>query len=232
MISDKLDKAIREVPDFPKPGINFKDITTILLDPELSIEIIDAFIERLKGKKIDVAEGRFRIAERDAGISATLATACSAAANEASILSAKNRERALAAEALIAVLSFERDRHFANATAAHAEISDFHVLYATESIRVRSVVCGVLVTLLARELSAFKRWVYACGSKLLGTIAGTQQRLTYVETHARRFSTLLQRIHIWTLKRAKIAEHDVANMRSQHVAGIIFHAGLCPFHTT
>ena len=53
MISDKLDKAIREVPDFPKPGINFKDITTLLLDPELSTEIIDAFIERLKGKKID-----------------------------------------------------------------------------------------------------------------------------------------------------------------------------------
>ena len=57
MISDKLDKAIREVPDFPKPGINFKDITTILLDPELSIEIIDAFIERLKGKKIDAIVG-------------------------------------------------------------------------------------------------------------------------------------------------------------------------------
>ena len=57
MISDKLDKAIREVPDFPKPGINFKDITTILLDPELSTEIIDAFIERLKGKKIDAVVG-------------------------------------------------------------------------------------------------------------------------------------------------------------------------------
>ena len=57
MISDKLDKAIREVPDFPRPGINFKDITTLLLDPELSTEIIDAFIERLKGKKIDAIVG-------------------------------------------------------------------------------------------------------------------------------------------------------------------------------
>ena len=57
MISNKLDKAIREVPDFPKPGINFKDITTILLDPALSNEIIDAFIERLKGKKIDAIVG-------------------------------------------------------------------------------------------------------------------------------------------------------------------------------
>ena len=57
MISDKLDKAIREVPNFPKPGINFKDITTLLLNPELSNEIIDAFIERLKGKKIDAIVG-------------------------------------------------------------------------------------------------------------------------------------------------------------------------------
>ena len=57
MISDKLDKAIREVPNFPKQGINFKDITTLLLDPELSTEIIDAFTERLIGKKIDAIVG-------------------------------------------------------------------------------------------------------------------------------------------------------------------------------
>ena len=57
MISEKLDKAIREVPNFPKQGINFKDITTLLLNPELSTEIIDAFIERLKGKKIDAIVG-------------------------------------------------------------------------------------------------------------------------------------------------------------------------------
>ena len=57
MISQKIDLAIREVPDFPKPGINFKDITTLLLDPILSNEIIDAFIERLKGKKIDAIVG-------------------------------------------------------------------------------------------------------------------------------------------------------------------------------
>ena len=53
MISQKIDLAIREVPDFPKTGINFKDITTLLLDPELSSEIIDVFIERFKGKKVD-----------------------------------------------------------------------------------------------------------------------------------------------------------------------------------
>ena len=57
MISEKLDKSIREVPNFPKEGINFKDITTLLLNPELSTEIVDAFIERLKGKKIDAIVG-------------------------------------------------------------------------------------------------------------------------------------------------------------------------------
>ena len=57
MISQKIDTAIREVSDFPKPGINFKDITTILLDTSLSNEIIDAFIERLKGKQIDAIVG-------------------------------------------------------------------------------------------------------------------------------------------------------------------------------
>ena len=57
MISLKIHTAIREVPDFPKPGINFKDITTLLLDPVISNEIIDAFIERFKGKKIDAIVG-------------------------------------------------------------------------------------------------------------------------------------------------------------------------------
>ncbi len=57
MISQKIDLAIREVPDFPKPGINFKDITTLLLDHKLSSEIIDAFIESLIDKRVDAIVG-------------------------------------------------------------------------------------------------------------------------------------------------------------------------------
>ncbi len=57
MISKKIEAAIREVPDFPKQGINFKDITTLLLDSELSCDIIDAFINRLEGKSIDAIVG-------------------------------------------------------------------------------------------------------------------------------------------------------------------------------
>ena len=57
MIGEKINIAIREVPDFPKLGINFKDITTILLDAELSSDIISAFVERLKGQEIDAIVG-------------------------------------------------------------------------------------------------------------------------------------------------------------------------------
>lgn len=57
MISDKLDKVIREVPNFPKGGINFKDITPLLLDAALSSAIIDAFVERLEKLQIDAIVG-------------------------------------------------------------------------------------------------------------------------------------------------------------------------------
>lgn len=57
MISQRLDKAIRNVPDFPIKGINFKDITTLLLDPKLSSDIIDSFIHNLKRLEIDAIVG-------------------------------------------------------------------------------------------------------------------------------------------------------------------------------
>ena len=39
--ADDLRAKIREVPDFPKPGILFYDITTLLKDPEAFAEVID-----------------------------------------------------------------------------------------------------------------------------------------------------------------------------------------------
>ena len=57
MISERLDKAIREVPNFPKEGINFKDITPLLMDSELTNGIIDAFINQLNGIKLDAIVG-------------------------------------------------------------------------------------------------------------------------------------------------------------------------------
>ena len=43
-LKEKLDSVIRNVPDFPKPGIQFKDITPIFLDAALCDEIADYII--------------------------------------------------------------------------------------------------------------------------------------------------------------------------------------------
>lgn len=48
---------IRVVPDFPKPGIMFQDITTLLLDPKAFKDTIDLFVERYKSKNISVVAG-------------------------------------------------------------------------------------------------------------------------------------------------------------------------------
>jgi adenine phosphoribosyltransferase len=53
----KLRAAVRDVPDFPKPGIIFKDITPILKDGTLFRASIEAFLERCRGKKIDKIVG-------------------------------------------------------------------------------------------------------------------------------------------------------------------------------
>ena len=47
MISERLDKVIRTVPDFPKEGISFKDITPLLMDAQLTNSIIKAFVNEL-----------------------------------------------------------------------------------------------------------------------------------------------------------------------------------------
>src|SRR5665213_2328475 len=57
MIEQPIKSAIRDIPDFPKPGIIFKDITPILKDPQLCIAIVDAFADQLKGTRIDAVAG-------------------------------------------------------------------------------------------------------------------------------------------------------------------------------
>ena len=57
MIQEKLDKVIRTIPNFPKDGISFKDITPLLLDSSLTNNIIDEFIIKLEGVKIDAIVG-------------------------------------------------------------------------------------------------------------------------------------------------------------------------------
>jgi len=57
VIQKKLDHIIREIPDFPKAGVNFKDITPVLIDPVLSSDIVDEFITRLDTIKLDAIVG-------------------------------------------------------------------------------------------------------------------------------------------------------------------------------
>lgn len=56
-LSNRIESVIRDIPDFPKPGILFKDITPIFLQPALCHEITDAFCEPLKNNKPDAIIG-------------------------------------------------------------------------------------------------------------------------------------------------------------------------------
>ena len=53
----ELKLKIREVPDWPKKGVNFKDITTLLEDRDYFKKVIDALAEPLAGKGIDKVVG-------------------------------------------------------------------------------------------------------------------------------------------------------------------------------
>ncbi|TVU29251.1 hypothetical protein EJB05_20809 [Eragrostis curvula] len=52
-----ISDAIRVVPHFPKPGIMFNDITTLLLRPAVFKDAVDIFLERYRGMAIDAVAG-------------------------------------------------------------------------------------------------------------------------------------------------------------------------------
>jgi adenine phosphoribosyltransferase len=54
---EQLRATVRDVPDFPKAGIVFKDITPILSDPILFRASVDLFLERCRGRDIDKVVG-------------------------------------------------------------------------------------------------------------------------------------------------------------------------------
>jgi adenine phosphoribosyltransferase len=56
-IVEKVKKAIRDVPDFPKPGILFKDITPILENPVLCREIVSELAEPFRSQEIHAIVG-------------------------------------------------------------------------------------------------------------------------------------------------------------------------------
>ena len=54
---DDLRARIREVPDFPKPGILFYDITTLLKDADAFAAVIDLMADAVAGEQVDVVVG-------------------------------------------------------------------------------------------------------------------------------------------------------------------------------
>lgn len=53
----QLAELIRDIPDFPKPGILFKDITTLLRDPVAFRDAIDHLGDRFKDRQVDLVVG-------------------------------------------------------------------------------------------------------------------------------------------------------------------------------
>lgn len=56
-IEQRLQTAIRDVPDFPKPGILFKDISPIMLDATLSNDVVEHLYEQFKSQNIEAVAG-------------------------------------------------------------------------------------------------------------------------------------------------------------------------------
>ncbi len=52
-----LKKYIRDIQDFPKPGIGFKDITPLLMNPQARKETLEVLLSSLNDKKIDKVIG-------------------------------------------------------------------------------------------------------------------------------------------------------------------------------
>jgi len=56
-LAKRLDACVRNIPDFPKPGIVFKDITPILSDPALCTDIVEVMASRFGGMDLDAIIG-------------------------------------------------------------------------------------------------------------------------------------------------------------------------------
>lgn len=56
-VEEKLKRVIRDVKDFPKPGILFKDITPILLDHSLCLEVTDALFLKFSAQPVEAVVG-------------------------------------------------------------------------------------------------------------------------------------------------------------------------------
>ncbi len=56
-LGEEVEKAIRMIPDYPKKGIPFKDLTTLWKNAKLNRRVIDALVRRWKGERLDKIVG-------------------------------------------------------------------------------------------------------------------------------------------------------------------------------
>jgi adenine phosphoribosyltransferase len=56
-VAARVRAAIRDVPDFPEPGILFKDITPVIGDAVLFNDVVDHLADRLRSHRIDIVAG-------------------------------------------------------------------------------------------------------------------------------------------------------------------------------
>lgn len=56
-LQENLRSTVRDIPDFPKPGILFRDITPVLANPALSREIVDLLVRTYRDQRIDAVAG-------------------------------------------------------------------------------------------------------------------------------------------------------------------------------
>ncbi|VFR77827.1 Adenine phosphoribosyltransferase [plant metagenome] len=56
-LHDLVRRAIRSVPDWPKPGVTFRDITPVLQDPRAFRVLIDLFVYRYMRQRLDLVAG-------------------------------------------------------------------------------------------------------------------------------------------------------------------------------
>lgn len=56
-LDELLKSKIRDIPDFPKPGIIFRDITPVLQDSAIFKKVIETFSSRYSGQKMDAIVG-------------------------------------------------------------------------------------------------------------------------------------------------------------------------------
>ncbi len=57
LLAQRVDRTIRDVPDFPKPGILFKDITPVLADARLFADVVNWTAGTLAGQQVDKIVG-------------------------------------------------------------------------------------------------------------------------------------------------------------------------------